>query len=135
MNTTIDTSTLSPAPTEALVRRKSSKKNSLLPTPKKPNLEKPGLGSAISDRTRIIVAKVNVGWGNSVYIRGEGGCLNWDLGMPMMCSGNDRWVWCCHAEEVPRQFKFLRNDQDWALGDNQIMSGADITICDTTFPG
>jgi hypothetical protein len=102
--------------------------------PANPSMKKPGTGSAISDRTKIIVAKVNVGWGNSVYLRGEGGCLNWDMGVPMICSGDDRWVWCCHEDECPRQFKFLRNDLDWAIGDNEVMSGAEITVCNPKFP-
>jgi hypothetical protein len=100
-----------------------------------PEQERPGPGSCISDRTMVIVAKINVGWGNTVYIRGEGGHLSWDVGVPMISSGDDRWVWSFHADEAPRQFKFLRNDRDWALGENQVVSGSDITVCAPVFPG
>jgi hypothetical protein len=126
-----------PAPVETPDHHHQRLKKSTPPlparTPTSPIPEAVKSGGAISGQTKIIVAHVNVGWGNTVYIRGEGGCLNWDLGLPMMCTGEDRWVWCCHDEEVPRQFKFLRNDQDWALGDNQVMSGADITVCNPLF--
>ncbi|MGA2052250.1 MAG: hypothetical protein ABSH19_02945, partial [Opitutales bacterium] len=30
-----------------------------------------------------IVALVDVGWGNSIYVRGGSGGLSWDLGIPM----------------------------------------------------
>ncbi len=89
----------------------------------------PGPSSAVSDQTKTIIARINVGWGNSVYLRGEGGGLSWDAGVPMFCAGDDRWVWCCRTDQAPKQFKFLRNDENWALGDNEIMSGADITLC------
>ncbi len=135
----MNTSTLTPPSFSAPVapparpRLKKTAPPMSAPAAAEPALEKAGASSAISDQTKIIVAKVNVGWGNTVYLRGEGGCLNWDLGVPMICSGEDRWVWCCHAEETPRQFKFLRNDHDWALGDNQVMSGADIIVCSPVF--
>jgi len=131
MNTAVLTP---PTPPAAPVPRqlRPTKRASL---PRATVLEAPGAGSAISDRTKLIVARVNVGWGNTVYLRGEGGCLTWDQGVPMICSGDDRWVWACHADEAPRQFKFLRNDLDWALGENEIMTGTDIMVCSPTFPG
>lgn len=134
----MNTVTLAPraANVEANPNRQRQKK-STPPVPAAVNATVGGVSARnmISDRTKIIVAKINVGWGNSIYIRGEGGCLNWDMGVPMICSGEDRWVWCCHEDEAPHMFKFLRNDQDWALGENQVMSGADITVCNPVFPG
>ncbi len=106
-----------------------------VPPPAVPESGTPGVSSTVSDQTRTIVARVNVGWGNSVYLRGKGGALNWDVGIPMYCAGDDRWVWCCHADQAPTQFKFLRNDQDWSLGENEIMSGADIVVCSPKFSG
>lgn len=94
----------------------------------------PAVDYYTADKTHAIVARVDVGWGNTLYIRGEGGCLSWDIGLPMICSGDDRWVWSCRAEQTPRQFKFLINDEIWATGDNLEMSGADITVCSPRFP-
>jgi len=122
---------------EPPVRRPRQKKTAAplpSPMPAKPEQETPGASSAIPDQSKIIIARVDVGWGNSVYIRDEGGCLNWEVGVPMICSGEDRWVWNCHADQAPRQFKFLRNDRDLELGDNEVMSGADITGCSPKFP-
>jgi len=134
MNALLSSPTASPSPTLRQPRSRKIAPSGPLVVPTPPVAEVPGAGSVISDQTRIIVAKINVGYGNTVYLRGEGGCLNWDLGVPMICSDNDRWIWCCQAGEAPTQFKFLRNDRDWALGDNQVMSGADIMVCYPKFP-
>ncbi len=130
---------LAAPPVSPAVRRNRANKTAppvpVLASPPAPTDEDhPGPGSAISDKTHIIVARVNVGWGNTLYLRGEGGCLSWDMGVPMICSGDDRWVWSCHGEHAPRQFKFLLNDEIWSEGENQIMSGADITVCNPKFP-
>jgi hypothetical protein len=65
-----------------------------------------------------IVANANVGWGNAIYVRGDGGGLSWDEGEPMLCVADDQWVWSYPEADAPREFKFLRNDRDWAFGDN-----------------
>jgi hypothetical protein len=65
-----------------------------------------------------IVAWADVGWGNSIYVRGGGGGLAWDIGEPMICLTGDQWVWSYPADAGPREIKFLRNDTDWALGEN-----------------
>lgn len=96
--------------------------------------DKPGPGSAISDKSQAIIARIDVGWGNTLYLRGEGGGLSWDVGVPMICSSDDRWVWSCHADHAPKEFKFLINDQIWSLGENHVMAGADITVCNPVFP-
>jgi hypothetical protein len=136
---TMNTATLAPPPVALQPSDRGNRPKKRTPPVTKlahiePAIETPTVGSTVTDRSKIIIARVNVGWGNTVYLRGEGGPLNWDVGEPMVCTGDDRWVWSCHAEELPRQFKFLRNDQVWALGDNQAVSGADITVCSPRFP-
>ncbi len=75
-----------------------------------------------------IVALANVGWGNSVYIRGEGGNLSWDMGAPLYCVGDDRWVYAYPADSPPKAFKFTLNDTHWALGENLHPDGNEILI-------
>jgi len=70
----------------------------------------------------IIIAHVNVGWGNSIFVRGDGGGLSWDVGVPMVCLAEDRWVWSYPENQAPQEFKFLRNDRDWALGENHVVT-------------
>ncbi len=134
-----------PEPPAALpARRTRSKKNTnprASPTPSshvvtfpKPELELPGPRSGISDKTKVIVAHIDVGYGNTVYIRGEGGSLSWDVGVPMINADADRWVWSFHADEAPREYKFLRNDRDWEIGENHALTGCDVTATSPKFP-
>ena len=66
----------------------------------------------------IVIAKVDVGYGNSLYIRGEGANLSWEKGILMENAGDDEWSWS--TSSVPDQliFKFLVNDDIWSAGDN-----------------
>jgi hypothetical protein len=84
-------------------------------------------------KTSIIV-KVDVGWGNSVYIRGEGGGLSWDVGVLMDCDKKDEWVWCCPASDGPIIFKLIRNDLHWSLDKDQIAKAGQTTIVVPKFP-
>ena len=61
-----------------------------------------------------IVAHVDIGWGNMLYIRGEGAGLSWEQGVPMIC-------------------KFLVNDEKWALGENVTINAGDVHISDPAF--
>ena len=78
--------------------------------PKKPAAEEAGL-------TRI-VAHVNIGHGNALFLRGEGGGLSWDAGVPMECVADDCWSWSVGAVDQAITFKVLINDQQWSGGDN-----------------
>ena len=82
----------------------------------------------------LIIAHVNVGWGNTIYMRGDGGGLSWDVGAPMVCLADDQWVWSYPENQAPREFKFLRNDQDWALGENHVVSREEILGFAPQFP-
>ena len=72
-------------------------------------------------KPKRIVAKVDVGWGNTVHLRGEGGGLRWDIGVPMVPIADNQWVFVCFEDDLPREIKFLRNDTDWALGENHVV--------------
>jgi hypothetical protein len=70
-----------------------------------------------AEATRIM-AHVDVGPGNTLYIRGEGGGLNWDKGVPMACIGGDCWSWSVKSAAQHITFKVLINDHQWSAGDN-----------------
>ena len=65
---------------------------------------------------RCIVAQCDIGWGNTLFIRGEGGELSWEQGIPMECN-DGQWVYACKADDVI-EYKLLINDEQWALGEN-----------------
>jgi hypothetical protein len=88
----------------------------------------------IIEKTHHIIALVNVGWGNSLYLRGEGGCLSWDVGVSLCCVGEDRWVFAYPANNPPKSFKFLLNDIVWELGDNHLCDKEEISLHIPHFP-
>jgi hypothetical protein len=65
-----------------------------------------------------ITANVDVGFGNALYVRGEGPGLSWDKGLRMECISDDRWVLTMGESSRPFVFKFLINDETWNIGDD-----------------
>ena len=65
-----------------------------------------------------IIGELDVGFGNSLFIRGDGAGLNWDTGVLLECLDSQTWVWKTSAAERPFHFKFLLNDQVWCQGDD-----------------
>jgi hypothetical protein len=68
----------------------------------------------------IISARIDVGFGNSLYIRGEGAGLSWDRGVLMECVGNDRWSIVLRESNRPVLCKFLVNDEVWSTGEDYV---------------
>jgi hypothetical protein len=69
----------------------------------------------------VVEAHVDVGWGNTLFIRGEGGELNWDKGIPLACLDSRTWVWLYTRAEERVTFKLLINDEIWAEGDDLVL--------------
>jgi hypothetical protein len=74
-------------------------------------------GSAATALTRIL-AYVDLGHGNTLFLRGEGGGLSWEAGVAMECLGGDCWSWTAGSVDQDITFKVLINDQHWSGGDN-----------------
>ena len=76
----------------------------------------PGQKSAVSaPRATTIEAKIDVGFGNTLYLRGQGPGLNWERGVPCECVNRNTWRWTApRAEKLT--FKLLLNDSVWAKG-------------------
>jgi hypothetical protein len=64
-----------------------------------------------------IEAKIDVGFGNTLYLRGEGLGLSWTQGVPLTCVDGKTWKWIGEAEEQVK-FKLLINDQIWSQGED-----------------
>ncbi|MES2696951.1 MAG: hypothetical protein V4773_26035 [Verrucomicrobiota bacterium] len=79
--------------------------------------------------TTTITAKIDVGFGNAVYIRGDGAGLSWDVGLLMTVSGEDVWQVQLGESARPFTFKFLVNDLTWNTGpDLVVASGSNETF-------
>ena len=71
-----------------------------------------------ANKTRII-AHIDCGFTNNLFIRGEGvSTLSWDKGIQMKNIGPNEWVWESDRPFSTMQFKVLVNDKWYELGNN-----------------
>jgi hypothetical protein len=62
-----------------------------------------------------IEVRVDVGFGNNLFIRGQGAGLSWDQGVPLTNVDTSTWQWTTKAGEN-LTFKLLINDAVWCQG-------------------
>jgi hypothetical protein len=76
-----------------------------------------------------ITARVDVGFGNALFVRGEGPGLSWEKGRPMENVGADLWQITLTESARSYTFKFLVNDVTWSAGpDFTAACGTSITL-------
>ena len=69
----------------------------------------------------VVVADVELGSNNVVFIRGHGCGLSWDRGQPLTCLGPRRWIWSAGPSEERVEFGLLLDDQVWARGEKIVL--------------
>jgi hypothetical protein len=74
-----------------------------------------------SGAVTTIDVKVDVGFGNAVYLRGQGSGLTWEHGVPLACVDGGTWRWS-QSVSSPVTFKVLINDQVWAAGNDLVVA-------------
>jgi hypothetical protein len=115
---TTTTTLATPAPIPA---KKAPVKAAKIPAPTKP-VAAPTVKTVPSAVVATkIVAKIDVGFGNTLYIRGEGPGLSWEKGIPLDCVTDDQWALSFSETARPVVFKFLINDLTWSVGDDYIV--------------
>ncbi|CAI8297899.1 MAG: Uncharacterised protein [Opitutia bacterium UBA7350] len=82
--------------------------------------------------TRII-ARVDAGFGNQLYIRGENGGLNWESGILMENISPYEWQFTTHHSTKKIEYKFLINDELWSEGSNLVAQTGKESISSPTF--
>ena len=79
-----------------------------------------------------ITAQFDIGFGNALYVRGEGAGLSWDQGLLMNCVSNSEWQCVLGESARPIVFKFLVNDLSWSTGEDfSVTPGANVTLTPT----
>jgi hypothetical protein len=73
--------------------------------------------SSSSSDVTVIEVKMDVGFGNAVFLRGQGGGLNWDRGVQLSCVDGKTWRWTAKVKD-PITFKALINDKVWSAGND-----------------
>jgi hypothetical protein len=80
-----------------------------------------------------ITARINVGFGNALYLRGEGAGLSWDRGVQMTCVSATEWLITLPESARPVVFKFLINDAIWSTGSDYSAVPGTSTLLSPTF--
>jgi hypothetical protein len=86
-----------------------------------PARKAPAKKPAAKTTSTKITAQFDVGFGNTLYIRGEGPGLSWDRGLAMDCVADDEWTITISDATVPVVFKFLLNDMTWCVGNDYVV--------------
>jgi hypothetical protein len=112
------------------------------PAPKStpaPKIKKSEAPSAMAMVTKpkgasvIITAKIDIGFGNVLFIRGDGAGLTWAKGTPLECSSSDGWTLTIAGVEKPFAFKFLVNDSAWSTGEDYYAAPGDTVLVTPVF--
>ena len=114
-----------PATKKAAPKKTAAKKTATKTTAKKK-----------SARTLVqtrVVARVDVGFGNALYLRGEGAGLSWEKGTLMENISPYEWAFSTTRANAPVEFKCLINDQIWAEGENQTVAAGGSSISSPVF--
>lgn len=76
-----------------------------------------------------IIANVDVGFGNALFIRGSAPGLSWSEGVPMECASDTSWSINIAGVTSAFEFKVLVNDEYWCAGCNDTAKpGAKTTV-------
>ena len=81
-----------------------------------------------------ITARINVGFGNALHLRGEGPGLSWDRGLPMECIATDLWRLNLGESARGFSFKVLVNDLTWNSGPDYTVASGGVVNITPTFP-
>jgi hypothetical protein len=80
----------------------------------------------------FISAQIDIGFGNHLYLRGEGPGLSWDHGVAMDSLSSNLWTASVKGANLPVVFKVLVNDLTWSSGADYVVEpGQSITITPT----
>ncbi len=77
----------------------------------------------------FISAQIDIGFGNTLFLRGTGPGLSWDKGIAMDCTSPGVWTTSLKHVKAPVPFKVLVNDLSWSSGEDYVaVAGQSVTI-------
>lgn len=105
-------------------------------TPKKVATKKAPVKKSVAPKQTAaqarIIARVDVGFGNTLYVRGEGAGLSWKKGTAL--TNVTPYEWALSSSKKGKViFKFLINDELWAEGENITLPAGRESISSPTF--
>jgi hypothetical protein len=108
--------------------RKPAAKPKAVATP--PPAVKPGKPAPV---VTTITARIDIGFGNALHVRGEGPGLSWHKGVPLQCVSDDEWTITLPETARPVVFKFLVNDLTWSAGPDYLVAPGSALVLEPTF--
>ncbi|MEZ5275948.1 MAG: hypothetical protein R3F07_06185 [Opitutaceae bacterium] len=97
----------------------------------------PAATSLAPSTTPVLVstirAHIDIGFGNLLFLRGDGPGLSWEKGMPMACVKDTLWSWTTKEAVKPFTFKVLVNDLSWSVGEDYTAHAGQITEIEPSF--
>jgi len=114
--------TKKPAPVKAKIRLKKPR---VLAASKPPTAQPSAPLVVRAPLVTTITAHIDIGFGNALYLRGEGADLSWDRGTLMHCVADNCWSLPLPESGRPVIFKFLVNDLSWSAGQDYTVASGD----------
>jgi hypothetical protein len=135
---------VAPTPKSAVSKKAAAPKKTATPKPapkktvvekvvKKVTAVKKAVAKKLPVSKTVITAKVNVGFGNTLHLRGEGPGLSWDVGAPMNCAADDEWTISLSGAKAPVVAKFLVNDISWSTGEDFVVEPGTSVVFEPSF--
>jgi len=78
------------------------------------------IAAKVAPSKTTIIANIDVGFGNALFVRGDGPGLSWSKGIPMDCAADTTWSLSMSGVRSAFEYKVLINDQYWSAGENEI---------------
>jgi hypothetical protein len=123
--------------TKKAVKKVAAKKATKKVVAKKAPAKKPVAPKAKIPSNQVvktsIIARVDVGFGNQLYIRGTGAGLSWERGLQLENVSAYEWTFATTKAKSDVTFKFLINDELWAEGDNVTVAEGATSISSPVF--
>lgn len=117
------------AATKVVVKKAVTKKTAAKKAVATKAVKKTAAKKAARKVVTTVIAEIDAGFGNGVYLRGSGGVLSWDKGTLMDNVSPTEWV--LRMEDVPSviEFKVLLNDENWSAGPNvEVAPGGTVVV-------
>lgn len=129
-----------PAAPKKVAAKKAAPAAKKAPAKKAPAAAKPAAPKAPAKKAPAkkleatnIIARVDVGFGNSLYVRGSGAGLSWTKGVALDNVSPYEWSYKSTKAKGEVSFKFLINDEIWAEGENLTVAAGSTSISSPTF--
>jgi hypothetical protein len=125
-----------PAPATKLTAPAPARKSAVAPKIKQSaatSLAAPAMMAKPKAAGVTITAKVDVGFGNALFLRGSGAGLNWSKGTPLACVSSDTWRIVLPGADSPFAFKFVLNDTAWSTGKDYLAGPGDTVTVTPAF--